>query len=148
MTTGKTIPGYGGYTLYPDGRCWSHLRHCWMRVSYRNKYPSFTLVSDDGKRKTKKLHRLLGEVFIPNPHDERCVLHRDDNPLNWELDNLYWGSYTDNYNDRVKLGTNGIYPPGPTPKPQRPPQPGWMDKPTPQGKPRVGRGRYRRDPGC
>lgn len=52
-------------------------------------YPAVTLVKD-GKAKTYSLHRLLAEAFIPNPNNLPVVNHKDENPLNYSLDNLEW----------------------------------------------------------
>ena len=60
-------------------------------------YPSVQL---DGKY--YKIHRLLGEYFIPNPHGHPCVLHGDDDPLNYTLSNLRWGTPKDNMDDQFK----------------------------------------------
>lgn len=41
-------------------------------------------------------HRLVAEVYLPNPDKLTCVCHKDNNPLNNRLSNLYWGTYEDN----------------------------------------------------
>ena len=51
----------------------------------------------DGPRKSQKyLHRLLAELFIPNPDNLPQVNHKDGNKLNCSLDNLEWVSVQDN----------------------------------------------------
>ena len=54
--------------------------------------------------KSYLLHRLVALTFIPNPHGHPNVLHADDNPLNNNLNNLRWGTQSDNMKDRVKNG--------------------------------------------
>ena len=34
--------------------------------------------------------RLVAMIYIPNPHNYPCVCHRDNNPLNNKVSNLYW----------------------------------------------------------
>lgn len=46
----------------------------------------------------KTLHRLFAESYIPNPDDLPCINHRDENPMNYSLDNLEW--CTQSYNQR------------------------------------------------
>lgn len=48
--------------------------------------------------------RLVLQVFVGPcpPHREAC--HRDDNPSNDVLGNLYWGTRTDNMHDQVRNG--------------------------------------------
>lgn len=47
----------------------------------------------------KRLHRLFAEAYIPNPNGLPCINHRDENPMNYSLDNLEWcdQSYNQNY---------------------------------------------------
>lgn len=55
-----------------------------------------------GKIRLRLISRLLAIHFIPNPNNYPCVLHKDDNPLNNTLENLYWGTYKMNSSDRIK----------------------------------------------
>lgn len=58
------------------------------------------------KVETFLIHRLLAELWIPNPENLPCVLHIDGNPRNNSLDNLRWGTYSENMFDKTKHGTN------------------------------------------
>lgn len=46
----------------------------------------------DGKRNTKKVHRLVAQAFIPNPDNLLQVNHKDENKQNNNIDNLEWCS--------------------------------------------------------
>ena len=60
-----------------------------------NGYYRVTLA--DGKRKAQRyLHRLLAELFIPNPDNLPQVNHKDGNKLNCSLDNLEWVTNKEN----------------------------------------------------
>lgn len=52
-------------------------------------YPAVAL-SKDGKSKAYSLHRLVAKAFIPNPMNYTEVNHKDENPLNCNVDNLEW----------------------------------------------------------
>jgi len=60
----------------------------------------------DGKRFYRYLHRLIAEVFIPNPHNYPIVRHLDDNKENNDIENLAWGTQKDNMRDAVRNGRN------------------------------------------
>jgi len=58
--------------------------------------------------KTKLLHRLLAQVFIPNPKNLPCINHIDGNKKNNAINNLEWCSYAHNnqhaYDKNLKFG--------------------------------------------
>ena len=47
-------------------------------------------LSKGGKRKIAYVHRLVAEVFLPNPNNYPLVFHIDGNQLNNDVTNLYW----------------------------------------------------------
>lgn len=46
-----------------------------------------------GKQKYVRVHRLVAEAFIPNPHNYPIINHKDENKQNNCVDNLEWCSY-------------------------------------------------------
>ncbi len=50
------------------------------------------------RKKTYLVHKLVAVTYIPNPDNLPCVGHKDENPQNNCVDNLYWTSYKDNNN--------------------------------------------------
>ena len=44
------------------------------------------------------LHRLVAQAFIPNPNNYPIINHKDENPLNNNVENLEWCSYQYNIN--------------------------------------------------
>lgn len=109
------VVGYEGrYEVSDVGRVRSVTRvlrngHRWAgRVLRIHKnpygYPSIGLMMD-GRQKTKNIHRMVLDAFVgPNP-DMYCR-HLDGNPENNKLENLKWGTQSQNSMDRVRHGTS------------------------------------------
>lgn len=49
--------------------------------------------------RTKRVHRIVANHFIPNPDNLPCINHRDENKRNNSIENLEWCTtkYNDNY---------------------------------------------------
>lgn len=52
----------------------------------------------------KQIHRLLAEIFIPNPNNLSDVNHIDGNPLNNALFNLEWCTHSENLKHAWRTG--------------------------------------------
>jgi len=126
MTQERFIPikGYENYILIPKGMyavsnfgrvaSYKYGKVRFLKFGGGNlyqKYPYVVLVKN-GERKTFTVHRLVAEAFIPNPENLPCVCHRDDNPFNNHVDNLFWGTQQDNQDDCQEKGRHA--------KPKRP----------------------------
>ena len=57
-----------------------------------------------GKRTNKKVHRLIAENFIPNPHNKATINHIDNNRANNSIENLEWCTIAENNAHMVKQG--------------------------------------------
>lgn len=65
-------------------------------------YRGIRLYENTKVAKTKKIHRLVAEYFIPNPLNLEQVNHKDGNKNNNKVDNLEWCSNDYNMNHAIK----------------------------------------------
>ena len=61
-------------------------------------------LSSRGVKRKPSVHRLVLEAFLGPPPAGAIGCHRDDDPRNNCLRNLYWGSHSQNYSDSVVNG--------------------------------------------
>lgn len=66
----------------------------------RTSYARVT-VCKDGITKRFLVHRLVAELFIPNPDNKPCVNHIDNNGLNNNVSNLEWVTQDENMRHSV-----------------------------------------------
>ena len=89
--SGKVYTDYGNDMFYPMKvfkilRPHDKTKGYWY-VNIKNK---------DNKTVSRRLHVLLAKAFIPNPNNYPCVMHKDDDGFNYNLDNLQWGTISQN----------------------------------------------------
>lgn len=94
----KEVPGFSGYKISRTGKIvgprsalkpWTHKSgHKYVRL---------------GRKHGRQVHRLVLLTFIGAPPTEKHeACHRDGNPANNNLSNLYWGTRLENIHDYVK----------------------------------------------
>lgn len=107
----KPIPDYEGYyeisntgkirsitrtTTSKDGKTRTYIGKE-KSLGVMNGY-LITVLSKKGINKTYMVHRLVAEVFLPNPNNLPCVNHKDEDRLNNNVNNLEWCTYKYNNN--------------------------------------------------
>lgn len=114
QTFARDIPDHPGYRVLRDGRVqtkwrqgatsprfdWKDMRGMADPQGYRR-----VGIGTKGGRRTVQIHRLVAEAFIPNPRNLPVVRHLDNDPSNNHVDNLAWGTYADNEQDKKRHGT-------------------------------------------
>jgi hypothetical protein len=117
----KDIPGYEGFykissfgriLSVPKGRC----KHCGYggkkggitlgsKSNGIKRYRMVSLSKPDFKgQKARLVHRLVAEVFVPNPKNLRFVNHKDLDIYNNNADNLEWMTPSQNAQHAIKNG--------------------------------------------
>ena len=113
----KDCVGYEGlYRVSDKGRIYSVRKHKIMH-DYLNRdgYKKVLLITESGKRKEERVHRLVATAFIPNPDNLPCINHKDENKLNNYAENLEWCTvqYNTSYSSYKWTGANnGMNKPG------------------------------------
>lgn len=98
------IGNYLGYEVRSDGVIISKRTNQPLVYGVNDKgYPVVGL-SIDGKSYFRRVHRILAEVFIPNPENKPCVNHIDRDRANYSLDNLEWCTHSENVIHSVENG--------------------------------------------
>lgn len=103
------IPSCPGYEASSDGRIRSLKRGTPRPISLheKNGYPAF-FAWQNGRSRFVKVHVAAAEAFYgPRPEDSQ-VRHLDGNPLNNTLENLRYGTPSENMYDVVRHGRHNM----------------------------------------
>ena len=101
----KEIPNHPGYSITRDGRVWSERCYGrWLKPWFSLGYPTVGLYIYD-----KQIHYTIARLVLttyvgPCPNGMECR-HLDGNRLNSKLNNLCWGTRTENSQDATHHGT-------------------------------------------
>jgi hypothetical protein len=118
----RHVPGHHGYKVTCDGRVFSfisnrdrHLHelspavadrgHLFVWLAYDDR-PVFNRGKYRRPGRKRYIHQVALEAFVgPRPSPSHDACHRDGNPKNNHVDNLYWGTKTENREDARRHGT-------------------------------------------
>lgn len=131
----RPIPRTSGtYLASDDGRIWGPGR--WGNGGVLSPYwgsngYAYVHLSVAGKKRTRLVHRLILEAFV-GPDDDRECRHLDGDRSNNHLDNLAWGTHSENVEDTIRHGRH----------------PGASKTHCPQGHPYDEANTYRPPDGC
>ena len=101
-----TIEGFDNYLIYPDGKVFSIKRDIFMKTSPDIEGYLIVGLCKNKKNYTKRIHRLVGEAFIPNPNGKPLIDHIDRNRQNNNVKNLRWATQSENLQNQGVRITN------------------------------------------
>ena len=85
------ISEYPNYLVYKNGKVWSTFKKKYLSpASDRKGYEYIVCYDGKGNSKTKKIHRLVAETYIPNPNGYPQVHHKNNNVKDNNVENLEW----------------------------------------------------------
>lgn len=110
MTEWKDIPGFEGlYRVSDQGEVWSCRKNRALGLEkLRGGYRRVLLVARDGSRRRELLHRTVLRTFVGPCPEGLVVRHLDGNPENNRIDNLKYGTVSENCLDSVAHGTHNV----------------------------------------
>lgn len=91
------------YSITEQGEVYSHISKKFLSVcedAYGYKMVKLYL---NRKKISKKIHRLVAEAFLDNPEGYELVLHGELGKSVNTVENLRWGTYSDNRYDAEKF---------------------------------------------
>ncbi len=104
----RPIPGTR-YSVNRHGQVWSGVRNKLLTPTiqsqgYLQVGLQVGLQMRGSTRRCFTVHRLVAEVFIPNPDNKPGVNHLDGNKLNNQADNLEWCTQAENIEHAYRTG--------------------------------------------
>lgn len=99
----KPIPGFPWYEVSSEGRVWSK-RNGLLKTRLSDRGYVLVNLYNNGKLYTKKVHRLVAEVFLSNPNNLPYINHKDENKSNNNVLNIEFcdAKYNCNYGTRIQ----------------------------------------------
>lgn len=100
----KYIPESKDYWVDEQGNVYKGSR-CLKKNKMDNGYESVSIsYLDNRPRKLFYVHRLIAEMFIPNPENKRFVNHKNSNRMDNRADNLEWCTHFENMQHAHAVG--------------------------------------------
>lgn len=93
----------GNYLINEKGEVYSKKTNKLLKGSQTKGY-KFIYILYKGKYRSPKIHRLVAETFIENIYNKPIINHKDGNPLNNNVNNLEWVTYSENTKHAYKIG--------------------------------------------
>lgn len=95
--------GYPGYVVYEDGTVWDVERDKKVTASPQgeSRHLSVKLRKANGGMRWVRVHKLVAQAFIPNPHGYKRVQHIDGDKSNNHVNNLRWTNSQMGYRKRL-----------------------------------------------
>jgi hypothetical protein len=92
------------YLANQNGQIKGIIKNKVLKGSFGSTGYKHIVLSKNGKYKTKDVHRIVAETFIPNPFNLKYVNHIDGNKANNSVNNLEWVTARENTKHATLLG--------------------------------------------
>lgn len=99
----REIPNYDGmYLVSTKGEIYSKKRNKLLAPFTTEKGYLRATLSKESKLTKFRVHRLVAQMFIPNPDDKPEVNHKDFNKKNNHITNLEWSTMAENHDHALE----------------------------------------------
>ena len=106
----KRHPDFPNYSVTKDGRVWSGNREGskggWLKNTLRKSGYLHVHLRKNAKTYNCRVHRLVLETFVGLCPDGMECRHLNGDPADNRLENLCWGTRSENMYDKVRHGTH------------------------------------------
>lgn len=97
----KKIKNFEQYGVTQEGKVWSYKNNIFLSPGIDKDGYQYVNLFLNGKSYTKRIHRLVAEVFIPNFQNKKTVDHIDRNRRNNNVSNLRWATSSQQNKNRT-----------------------------------------------
>ncbi len=86
----KKHPDFDNYNISSNGEVYNTKFNIVLSGGIKEGYYRVKMKNNNEIKKEYRLHRLIAELFIPNPNNYEFIKHKDGNKLNNNVNNLEW----------------------------------------------------------
>lgn len=108
------IPAFPGYKITRTGKIWSEPRRGRAKGLFlatpldKTKGYFRVCLYRDRRKNMKRVHQLMLETFVGPRPKGKGACHRNDIKTDNRLENLYWGTRSENWGDAAKNGKRSV----------------------------------------
>lgn len=109
MTEWRSVPGLPAYEVSSDGQVrsykWGPTPRLLLQTPLRSGHLRVHMYDANRTRRSLQVHRIVLMAFIGMPTADKPICrHLDGDPTNNRVENLCWGTYSENNCDRARHG--------------------------------------------
>jgi hypothetical protein len=114
METWRKIEDYDNYSISDFGNVRNDTTNKILKPNINRCGYKYVSLCENGKPKSRTVHRLVCVTFLNNPNDKSCVDHINNDKIDNRKENLRWASKSENgrnacISSKNTTGFKGVY---------------------------------------